>query len=239
MPDTPQNTAFLPQPEEIISRLNAADSRLSALNRHRLTGLLYYYADDRPQAAQHFNKAAALDDEEMLSLHYLTHCQRGTLVQTAKAQRQLLNRAIAYTKAGGMEDEALYYIGHIFLFNGMTEGAVRCFGRCGNYLPALYMEVVVMHHIDPTLDLSPHIQFLLKEETRQTGQGPDGFLHAPTPLSDTRQNFIKTIQHHAFSQEIVSGVALVKEWRQGRQPPFDKPLQTVSTPLKKSRFSRC
>jgi len=174
---------------------------------------MHFFRGELAPARAHFREAAGLDEDDLLASYYLVRSLEGALADTADTRALVLARAVAYTKSGEMDEEPLYYAGHIFFENGLLEAAVRCFGRCGTFLPALYMEVEVIGQADPICDVAPYIDFLLRQEALQTARGISGFLHpsTPAPADPTPSGLVRAVQDHCHAREVATALAEVRD----------------------------
>ncbi len=198
----------------VLDYLEQHPAPLDHAQRLRLCGMVHYYLGNRPRATTMLAKAIDLDEDDLLSAYYLTQSLDGDMAQTADTRRQVLQLAVAYTKSGEMEPEPLYYAGHIFFQNGMIEAAERCFGRCDDLLPALYMELAVMHHANPDGDLGAHVGYLLKTERQAIQRGEPGFLsqcHRLT-IAPGQPGWQAALLHHAQTRELAETVRWIHNW---------------------------
>ena len=231
---------MLPRPDHtspllsVLNRLDAGTDRLTPFEVKQLTALAHFYSGDLSTATTLFSQAAEEEDdlEALLAPFYLLLCQDSPPALAATVQRAALTRAVAYTKSGEMDEIPLYYAGQIFYFTGMQEAAVRCFGRCGTMLPALYMEVQVLAGSDGRCNVDPYVSFLLEEETRQTATGSHGFLTNNPPFDlntvGDASGLESAMLHQAHLGELSGAMALVRAWLERYQTQHGSPHPAIS-----------
>jgi hypothetical protein len=218
----------------MLNRLNAGSDQFTPFERAQLAGLAHFYGGNLSTATTLFLQAAEDEDdlEALLAPFYLLLCQDSPPALAATVQRAALTRAVAYTKSGEMDEVPLYYAGQIFYFNGMQEAAVRCFGRCGTMLPALYMEVQVLAGSDGSHNVDPYVSFLLKEEIRQTAIGIPGFLtdnhHVDPDTISATASLETAMLHQAHIRELSGAIALVRAWLEAYQAQHGSPHPALS-----------
>ncbi len=198
----------------VLDFVDQHSALLGRAQQLRLGGIAHYHMGNRSAAVTALTEAITLDADDLLSAYYLVQSLDGSLAETAETRRRVLQLAVAYTKSGEMAPEPLYYAGHIFFQNGMIEAAERCFGRCDDLLPALYMELAVMHHADPYADLGVHIGYLLQAEQKADQRGEPRYLGQAMPRIKPagEPGWQDDLWHFLHVQELADVVQWVQGW---------------------------
>jgi len=195
----------------LLQHVNSDACGLTPFERLKLAGVITFYGGDPLRARDMFEEVDSQDDTDLLGQYYLVRSLHGFCEDAAAELDFAVQQAQAYLADHAAEPELLqmYYAGQIFALAANHAQAQRCFQTINRFLPALYMDMLMLHRQRQLTECDQRIETILECEHARQQQGQRGFLQEMPPLDfDAPEQFWE----RAHFGEITEAVRLVHDW---------------------------
>lgn len=204
-------------------------NHISKNHKKQIEGLITFFMGDPIKAKDIFNEALYIDSNDLLSHYYLLCCLENYYEDDKEEYILARDKALSIYqeyKSGKKVNEdsilKLYYAGHLLYQNDLFEEAIFCFNKSSNFLPSLYMQLLIFHELGR--EYQKHqtriLNIIFKEEKIiSISKKNNGFLNGISIWQiDINDNLMdQPFLQYAHSIEIVDALKIFYELFKPRQ----------------------
>lgn len=168
----------------LFTHLQSDACVLTPFEQLKLRGVLTFYGGDPLRTREMFDKVNLQDETDLLGQYYLVQSLRGFCEDESRELEFAVKQARAYlaNHAANPEPYQMYYAGQILALTGNHAEAQICFQAVNHFLPALYMEMLMLHRQNNMEERDQRIETILEREHALHQQHRSGFLGSIPPL---------------------------------------------------------
>jgi len=199
----------------LIAELDSESCTLNRTERLKLKGIIAYYLGDPVKAYDEFNELDTEDESDLCGQAYLIRSGDSFCEDVTKEAEFALDQAVkAQQESGSRSNVNLYYAGHIFDWHGDTSSALECFATASEFLPALYMQALMLHKTDRTSERDGAISEIIKREKDLSAQRRKSFLRGVLTqyIDPSAPEWDKPMMMFAYAMEISGAIRMVNRF---------------------------